>query len=90
MTTGERIRHLMGKLIARDDAELVNEVRALLDAFDDGSYREKVRDAARWAEIYLDPQEAESHGGLEAVREYLVQDLTTAADMAGTLQGCPP
>jgi hypothetical protein len=90
MTMEERIKHLMGKLIARDDAELVHEVHGLLDVFDDGGYREKIRDAVRWAEIYLDPHKAETHGGLEVVREDLVQDLNRAADIAGTLQGYPP
>ena len=90
MTIEERIKHLMDGLIAREDAELVHEVHGLLDIFDDGNYREKIRDAVRWAEIYLDPQKAEAHGGLEAVREYLVQDLNRVADIAGTLQGYPP
>ena len=90
MTMEERIKHLMDKLIACDDAELLHEMHGLLDIFDDGSYREKIRDAVRWAEIYLDPQKAEANGGLEAVREFLVDDLNTAAGMAGTLQGYPP
>jgi hypothetical protein len=90
MTMEERIKHLMDKLIACDDAELLHEMQGLLDIFDDGSYREKIRDAVRWAEIYLDRQEAEAHGGLEAVREFLVDDLNTAAGIAGTLQGYPP
>ena len=90
MTMEERIRHLMDKLIARDDVALAHEVHGLLNTFDDGNYREKIRDAVRWAGIYLDPQKAEAYGGQEAVREFLVQDLNTAADIAGTLQGYPP
>lgn len=90
MTIEERIRYLMSRLIVRDDAELVPELYGLLNIFDDGNYREKILDAARWVEIYVDPQKAEAHGGLEVVREFLVQDLNTAADIAGTLQGNPP
>ena len=49
-----------------------------------------IRDALRWAEIYLDPQKADAHGGPETVRAFLVDDLNTAAGIAGTLQGYPP
>jgi len=90
MTMEERIKHLMDKLIACDDAELSRELQALLDIFDDGNYREKIRDAVRWTEIYLDPQKAEAWGGPETVRAFLVQDLNRAAEIAGTLQGYPP
>ena len=90
MTMEERIKHLTDKLIACDDAELLHEMHGLLDIFDDGNYREKIRDALRWAEIYLDPQKADAHGGPETVRAFLVDDLNTAAGIAGTLQGYPP
>jgi hypothetical protein len=90
MTMEERIKHLMAKLIACDDAELLHELHALLDAFDDGNYRDKIRDAVRWTEIYLDPQKAEACGGPETVRELLVRDLDRAAEIAGSLQGFPP
>jgi len=90
MTVEERIRYLMSKLIVRDDAELLHDVRGLVNIFDDNSYQEKIRDAAGWAEIYGDPQKAEAYGGREAVRARLSQDLGTAADIAGTLQGNPP
>ena len=90
MTMEERIKHLTGELMARDDAELMHRMHGLLNIFDDGNYREQIRDAIRWAEIYLDPQKAEAYGGPEAVREILIQDLSTAADIAGTLQGYPP
>ena len=63
MTMEERIKHLMDKLIACDDAELLHEMHGLLDIFDDGNYREKIRDAVRWAEIYLDPPKAEAREG---------------------------
>ena len=90
MTVEERIRYLMSKLSVRDDAELVYDVRGLVNSFDDNSYQEKIRDAVGWAEIYVDPQKAEAYGGREAVRGRLFQDLGTAADLAGTLQGNPP
>ncbi|HSQ20649.1 MAG TPA: hypothetical protein VLR92_09770 [Blastocatellia bacterium] len=80
----------MSKLSVRDDAELVYDVRGLVNSFDDNSYQEKIRDAVGWAEIYVDPQKAEAYGGREAVRGRLFQDLGTAADLAGTLQGNPP
>lgn len=90
MTVEERIRHLMSKLIVREDAELVHEVRGLVNVFDDGSYVETIRDAVGWAEIYVDPQKAEAYGGREAVRERLFQGLGTAAEIAGTLEGNLP
>lgn len=80
----------MSTLVVRDDAELVPEVYELLNVFDDGSYREAIRDAVRWVEIYVDPQTAEAHGGRKAVKDFLVQELSTAAELAGTLQGNPP
>jgi hypothetical protein len=90
MTTEERIRYLLSRLVVRDDAELVPEVRGLLSIFDDGNYREKIRDAVRWVEIYVDPQRAEAYGGQDVVMEFLVQELGAAAELAGTLQGNPP
>lgn len=90
MTVEERIRYLMSKLIARDDAALVHKVRGLANIFDDGNYEEKIRDAMGWAEIYVDPQKSEAYGGREAVSELLFQDLGTAGEIAGQLQGEPP
>jgi hypothetical protein len=80
----------MSRLVVRDDAELVPEVCGLLNIFDDGNYREKIRDAVRWVEIYVDPQRAEAYGGQDVVMEFLVQELGAAAELAGTLQGNPP
>jgi hypothetical protein len=40
MTMEERIKHLTDTLIACDDTELLHEMNALLDIFDDGNYRE--------------------------------------------------
>ena len=91
MTIEEQIRYLTSRLASRGGgAELVPEVYGLLNIFDDGNYQEKIRDAARWVEIYVDPQKAEAYGGQNAVMEFLVQELGTAADLAGTLQGNPP
>lgn len=90
MTTEERIRYLMTTLVVRNDAELVTEVYGLLNIFDDSNYREKIRDAVMWVEIYVGPQSVGAYGGRKVVRERLVQDLGTAADLAGTLQGNPP
>jgi hypothetical protein len=90
MTVEERIRHVMSKLIVRDDAELVQEVRGFVNIFDDSNYDEKIRNAVGWAEIYVDPQKAEAYGGREAVRGRLFQDLGTAAEIAGTLEGNLP
>jgi hypothetical protein len=47
----------MGSLIVRDDADLVHEIRGFLDILDDVAYREKIRSAIRWAEIYINPQQ---------------------------------
>jgi hypothetical protein len=80
----------MSRLVVRDDAELVPEVCGLLNIFDDGNYREKIRDAVRWVEIYVDPQKAEAYGGQDVVRKFLVQELGAAAELAGTLRGNPP
>ncbi|WP_291869928.1 hypothetical protein [Bradyrhizobium sp.] len=80
----------MSRLVVRDDAELVSEVYGLLNIFEDGSYRERIRDAVRWVDIYVDPQKAEAYGGQDAVIEFLVQELGMAAELAGTLQGNPP
>jgi hypothetical protein len=43
--TMEQIKHIMDTLIVRHDADLVHEVRGLLDIFDDAVYREKIRSA---------------------------------------------
>ena len=90
MTIEEQIRYLSSRLVARSDAELVPEVYGLLNIFDDGNYRERMGDALRWVEIYVDPQKAEAYGGQNVVLQLLVQELGTAADLAGTLQGNPP
>jgi hypothetical protein len=90
MTIEEQIRYLTSRLVARNDAELARELYGLMNVFDDGNYREKIHDAVRWVEIYIDPQKAEAHGGQAVVLEFLVQELDTAADLAGTLQGNPP
>ena len=90
MTIEEQIRYLTSRLVAHSDAEIVPEVCGLLNIFDDGNYRERISDAVRWVEIYVDPQRAEAFGGQDAVLEFLVQELGTAADLAGALQGNPP
>ncbi|MDO9564135.1 MAG: hypothetical protein Q7J60_21160 [Bradyrhizobium sp.] len=90
MTIEEQIRYLTSRLVARSDAELVPEVCGLLNVFDDGTYRERMSDAVKWVEIYVDPQKAEACGGQDVVLEFLVQELGMAADLAGTLQGNPP
>jgi hypothetical protein len=56
MTMDERITRIRDGLLARDgDFDLVDEVRGLLDIFDDAIYRQKIRDAILWAEVYTDP-----------------------------------
>lgn len=90
MTIEEQIRYLTSRLVARSDAELVPEMCGLLNIFDDGNYRERMSDALRWVEIYVDPQKAEAYGGQSVVLQLLVQELGTAADLAGALQGNPP
>lgn len=90
VTIEEQIRYLTSRLVARSDAELVPEVCGLLNIFDDGNYRERMSDAVRWVEIYVDPKKAETYGGQDVVLEFLVQELGTAADLAGMLQGNPP
>ncbi|MFH1343240.1 MAG: hypothetical protein ABIL01_18840 [Pseudomonadota bacterium] len=90
MTIEEQIRYLTSRLVARSDAELVPEVCGLLNVFDDGNYRARMKDAVKWVEIYVDPQKAQAYGGQDVVLEFLVQELGTAADLAGALQGHPP
>ncbi len=90
MTIEQQIRYLTSRLVARSDAELVPEVCGLLNIFDHGNYRERISHAVKWVEIYVDPQRAEAFGGQDAVLEFLVQELGTAADLAGALQGNPP
>lgn len=90
MTIEEQIRYLTSRLVARSDAEMVPEVYGLLNVFDDGNYRERISDAVRWVEIYVDPLKAQAHGGQTVVLEFLVQELAAAADLAGALQGNPP
>jgi hypothetical protein len=73
MTLEQRIKNLMGSLIVRDDADLVHEIRGFLDILDDVAYREKIRSAIRWAEMYINPQQyaawdSEAESGREAVR----------------------
>jgi hypothetical protein len=87
MTLEQRIKNLAGSLIVRDDADLVHEIRGFHDILDDVAYREKIRSAIRWAEIYINPQQyaawdSEAESGREAVRQFLFGDQGEAANIA--------
>jgi hypothetical protein len=92
MTIDERITRIRDELITCDrDFDLVDEVRGLLDIFDDAIYRQKIRDAISWAEVYTDPQQTsawdtEVQSGCEAITRYLFGDLDDAAERARELQ----
>ena len=92
MTMDERITRIRDGLIACDgDFDLVHEVRGLLDIFDDAIYRQKIRDAISWAEVYTDPQQtsawdSEVQSGREVITRFLFSDLDDAAERALELQ----
>jgi len=99
MTMQERLKLATEKfrlgIISSD--ELVEELRGFLDIFDDAYYREKIRGAIMWAEIYSDPQKWKlysrpEYNGREVVRGFLLQELSSAADTAGKLreENCDP
>jgi len=59
-------------IIRSDDPELVDEVRGFLNSLEDGNYREKIREAIKWAKIYVDlKQSAHYDGGRETFRGLL-------------------
>ena len=69
---------------------MARELNELLHVFGSvdgvGNYREKINGAIEWADIYFSPQKSDRHCGREIVRASLLQDLGTAAEIAGQLQ----
>jgi hypothetical protein len=90
MNPQERLT-LLGTRIRKYDIgedELLRELGNLQHAFDgverEAAYREKVGAAVEWGKIYLNPlKSAKYSGGREQVRGFLLQDLASAAKIAG-------
>jgi hypothetical protein len=93
MTIQERLKHVAEqfRIGIISSEELVPELRGFFDIFDDPYYREKVRNAMEWAEIYSDPQKWKLYAGSECdgreiVRGFLLQELGSAANQVGVIQ----
>jgi len=92
MNPQERLT-LLGTRIRKYDIgedELLRELGKLQPAFDgveaEATYREKVDAAVKWGKIYLNPLKSEKYsGGREQVRGFLLQDLASAAKIAGDI-----
>ena len=92
MNPQERLT-LLGTRIRKYDIgedELLRELGKLQPAFDgverEANYREKVGFAVEWGKIYLNPLKSEKYsGGREQVRGFLLQDLASAAKIAGDI-----
>src|SRR5246127_3553006 len=84
---------LLGTRIRKYDIgedELLRELGNLQPAFDgverEADYREKIDAAVGWGKIYLNPLKSEKYsGGREQVRGFLLQDLASAAKIAGDI-----
>jgi hypothetical protein len=76
-----------GQSLGEDMARELNELLHVFGSVEGvGNYREKINGAIEWADIYFSPQKSDRHGGREIVRASLLQDLGTAAEIAGQLQ----
>ena len=92
MNPQERLT-LLGTRIRKYDIgedELLRELGKLQPAFDgverEAAYREKVCAAVEWGKIYLNPLKSVNYsGGREQVRGFLLQDLASAAKIAGDI-----
>lgn len=92
MNPQERLT-LLGARIRKYDIgedELLRELGNLQPAFDgaerQATYREKIGAAVGWGKIYLNPLKSEKYsGGREQVRVFLLQDLASAAKIAGDI-----
>jgi ketosteroid isomerase-like protein len=69
------------------DEESLRELHALLFAFDDANYQEKIGNAHNWANKYFSPSQSDQFGGRDMVRSHLLQELESAAQEATELQG---
>ncbi len=87
MTTQPRLQRLIDQIVndTISAQEAAQQVRALLDRYDDAYYREKMRGALDSAEIYAAPSLHEQYGGAARVRGVLLADLTSAARRARQL-----
>ena len=91
MNPQERLT-LLGTRIRKYDIgedELLRELGKLKPAFDgvegEATYK-KVDAAVEWGKIYLNPLKSEKYsGGREQVRGFLLQDLASAAKIAGDI-----
>jgi len=68
------------------DEEGLRELHALLFAFDDANYQEKIRNAHDWANKYFSPSQSDQFGGRDMVRSHLLQELESAAQEAKELE----
>jgi hypothetical protein len=92
MNPQERLT-LLGARVRKYDIgedELLRELGNLQRALDglerEANYREKVSAAVEWGKIYLNPLKSEKYsGGREQVRGFLLQDLASAAKIAGNI-----
>ncbi len=89
MKTHEQIealeRHIRKGTIS--DEEILREVHALLFAFDDADYQEKIRSAHDWANKYFSPSQSDQFGSRDMVRSRLLQELGLAGEQARELEG---
>jgi ketosteroid isomerase-like protein len=69
------------------DEAALRELHALLFAFDDANYQEKIRNAHDWANKYCSPGRSDQFGGRDMVRSHLLQELELAAQEAKELEG---
>lgn len=86
-TSQERLNQLIDQIVKGmvSGDEVERELLALLCMFDNVYYREKIRQAIDWAEIYFSPRKSNRYGGPEKVRRLLLIALTTAAREGGHL-----
>jgi hypothetical protein len=89
MKPHEQIEALEGRIRkgAISDEEILREVHALLFAFDDASYQEKIRNAHDWANKYFSPSQSDQFGSRDMVRSHLLQELELAGEGAKELEG---
>jgi hypothetical protein len=89
MKTHEQIEVLEDRIRKGNisDEEILREVHALLFAFDDADYQEKIRNAHDWANKYFNPSQSDPFGGRDMVRSHLLQELGLAGEAAKELEG---
>lgn len=89
MNTHEQIKALEDRIRRGtiSDEEILREVHALLFAFDDAQYQEKIRNAHDVANKYFSSRQSEQFGSRDMVRSHLLQELGSAGEEAKELEG---